>query len=75
MNLGFILDPHNQPSNTLASLERLKMAPRLKSLEGKTVYLVETGFAGASDFMEEVQGWFKRNMPGGYVKVPFRADY
>ncbi len=70
MNLGLILDPHNQPSNTAASLEGLKMAPRLGSLEGKTVYLVETGFAGASEFMEEVQGWFQRNMPS--VKTEFR---
>jgi hypothetical protein len=69
-NLGLILDPHNQPSVTAESLEGLKMAPRLKGLDGKTVYLVETGFAGASEFMEEVQGWFTRNMPA--VKTEFR---
>jgi len=66
---GVILDPHNQPSNTTASMEGLRMAERLDKLDGKTVYLVETGFAGASDFMEEVQGWFKRNMPS--VKTVF----
>jgi hypothetical protein len=69
-SLGLILDPHNQPSNDVASLEGLKMAPRLKSLEGKTVYLVETGFAGASDFLEEMRDWFSRNMPA--VKTEFR---
>jgi hypothetical protein len=39
------------------------MAPRLKTLNGKTVYLVDTGFAGSHDFMNEVDGWFSRNRP------------
>ncbi len=67
---GAILDPRNQPSIDIASLERLKMAPRLDSLDGKTVYLVETGFAGASDFLEEMQAWFSKNMSS--VKTEFR---
>jgi hypothetical protein len=33
------------------------MAPRLESLEGKVVYLVDTGFHGARDFMEEAEGF------------------
>jgi hypothetical protein len=69
-NPGAILDPKNQPSNNTASFEGLKMAPRLNTLENKTIYLLETGFAGASDFLEEVQGWFTRNMPS--VKTEFR---
>jgi hypothetical protein len=55
-----ILDPFAQPEGPL---EPRRMAPRLTSLDGKTVYLVDTGFAGSYEFLEEVQGWFSRNMP------------
>ena len=58
-----IHDPVNQPRDTAEALGALKMAPRLDSLEGKTVYLVNTGFAGGKEFIEEVDGWFKRNKP------------
>jgi hypothetical protein len=58
-----IHDPVSQPRNTAEELSALKLAPRLNSLEGKTVYLVNTGFAGAKEFLEELQEWFKRNMP------------
>jgi hypothetical protein len=57
---GDILDPNAQPSGAVVPV---RMAPRLKSLNGKTVYLVDTGFAGSHDFMNEVNGWFARNRP------------
>lgn len=59
----FIHDPENQPRDTAEALTSLKMAPRLDSLEGKTVYLVNTGFAGAREFMEELQDWFVKHRP------------
>ena len=62
-----ILDPVAQPSGELKSMS---MAPRLAALDGKTVYLVETGFAGSFEFIEELQGWFFRNMPS--VKTVIR---
>jgi hypothetical protein len=49
-----------QPSG---NLKPISLAPRIRKLEGKTVYLVETGFAGSFEFMQEVQEWFSRNMP------------
>jgi len=55
-----ILDPLSQPEVTL---EPARMAQRLATLENKTVYLVDTGFAGSHEFLEEVQSWFARNMP------------
>ena len=58
-----IHDPVNQPRDTAEALSALKMAPRLDSLEGKTVYLVNTGFAGSKEFMEEAQDWFTKNHP------------
>ncbi|MBN2319954.1 MAG: hypothetical protein JXR49_12785 [Acidobacteria bacterium] len=39
------------------------MAPRLDSLDGKTVYLVNQGFGGSDLFMEQLQSWFAENMP------------
>ena len=39
------------------------MAPRLDSLNGKTVYLVNQGFGGSALFMEQFQAWFAENMP------------
>ncbi|OGN94991.1 MAG: hypothetical protein A2Y89_03015 [Chloroflexi bacterium RBG_13_51_18] len=65
-----IHDPANQPRDTAEKLSHLKMAPRLDSLEGKTVYLVNTGFAGGAEFMAEVQDWFTRNKPS--VKTELR---
>ena len=39
------------------------LAERLDSLDGKTVYLVDIGFGGGHKFMQQVQNWFKENMP------------
>ena len=63
-----LLNPLGQPETTLQSM---RMAERLPTLDGKTVYLVETGFMGAREFMEEVQGWFGRHRPN--VKTVFRS--
>ena len=66
-NPGDIQDPLNQPKGGVSPM---RMASRLGSLDGKTIYLVETGFAGSNDFIQEVQGWFTKNMPS--VKTVFR---
>ena len=39
------------------------LAQRLDSLDGKTVYLVDIGFGGGWKFMQQVQKWFRENMP------------
>ncbi len=70
-NTGVVLDPYRQPTQELSSMEGQLMAPRLDSLEGKVVYLVETGFVGSKEFMEQAAGWFARNMPG--VKIESRS--
>jgi hypothetical protein len=59
-----IFDPKTQPTISIDELEPRRMAPRLDTLEGKTIYLVDTGFAGSYDFLEEVRDWFTANMPG-----------
>ena len=39
------------------------MAPRLDSLDGKTVYFVDTGFHGSDTLLEQMQIWFKETRP------------
>jgi hypothetical protein len=64
-----IHDPVNQPRDTAEKLGHLKMAPRLDRLEGKTVFLVNTGFAGGKEFIEELDDWFKHNRPNIKTEV------
>ena len=65
-----LYDPDTHPTVSRDELVPLRMAPRLDSLDNKTIYLVDTGFAGGKEFLEEMQAWFKRNMP--YVKTVLR---
>ncbi len=46
------------------------LAPRLESVQDKTVYLVDVGFGGGWEFLEEAVGWFARNYPS--VKTVLR---
>ena len=39
------------------------MAPRLDTLDGKTVYLVNDGYLGTDILLVEMADWFKANMP------------
>lgn len=51
-------------------IETLSMAPRLDTLDRKTVYLVDGRFGGGYEFLVEMQDWFSRNMPA--VKTVLR---
>jgi hypothetical protein len=44
------------------------MAPRLASLEGKTLYLVDARFDDSDLFLKQMQSWFADNMPGVNTK-------
>ncbi len=46
------------------------MAPRNKTVEGKTIYLVWDGFPGGDTFLHEMQIWFSKHMPS--VKTVYR---
>ncbi len=59
-SLCTVLDPRGQPTLVV---EPVPLAPRLDTLVGKTVYLIDVGFGGGWEFLEEVVGWFARNMP------------
>ena len=50
--------------------KRLPLSPRLDTLEGKTLYLVDIGWGGPDagySVYEEMQAWFAQNMPS--VKI------
>ena len=51
------------PKGIPPAIQLVPMAPRLKSLDGKTIYLVSDGFPGADHFLAQVGNWFKKNMP------------
>jgi hypothetical protein len=51
------------PKGMPPSIQLIPMAPRLDSLDGKTVYLVDTGFHGSDTLLHQVELWFNRNMP------------
>ena len=58
--LNNVLDPRGQPTNVVRPSP---LAPRLDTLEGKTVQLIDIGFGGGWEFLEEAAAWFARNMP------------
>ena len=45
---------------------RVPLTPRLDTLEGKTIYLVDMNYEGmiGTPVMGEIQRWFAKNMPG-----------
>jgi len=66
-------NPDTQPLMSRDELIPLRMAPRLDTLEDKTIYLVDTGFAGGKEFLEEMQKWFKDNMPSVKTVVHIKS--
>jgi hypothetical protein len=58
------------PALSTEMAERVPLAPRAGSLEGKTIYLVDMQWGGPDagySVFEEMQKWFSKNMPS--VKV------
>jgi hypothetical protein len=54
-----VLDPRGQPTGTIKSLS---LAPRPDSLNGKTIYLVDVGFGGGYEFLDEMRAWFAEKL-------------
>jgi len=67
-----ILNPQGQPP----PIARVPMAPRLDTLEGKTIYIVDIGFTDTHQFLTELQkvlrerypatNWIVRTKAGNY---------
>ena len=45
-----------------------RLAPRLESLDGKVVYLVDCLFDNSEIFMDQLRQWFAENLPA--VETP-----
>jgi hypothetical protein len=55
-----VLNPVGFPPKITAK----PLAPRLDTLEGKTVYLVDCRFDDSDVFLGQMQAWFREHMPG-----------
>ena len=51
------------PMGTPPPIEAKQMAPRLDTLDGKTIYFVNTGYIGTDRLMDVMIDWFKANYP------------
>jgi hypothetical protein len=63
------------PAISSRMVERVPLAPRTDTLEGKTIYMVDLQWGGpkaAYSVFEEIQDWFSRNMPS--VKTEIRRS-
>jgi hypothetical protein len=58
-------DPRGFPPNVTGK----PLAPRLQTLDGKTVYLVDCLFDNSAAFIEQLQDWFGRHMPAVDTRV------
>ena len=51
------------PLGTPPPIKLKTMAPRLDTLDGKTIYVVDDGFVGGDNLLLEMVDWFKANYP------------
>ncbi len=51
------------PLGTPPPIEVKQMAPRLTTLDGKTIYFINTGFPNSGRLLEEMSKWFKASYP------------
>jgi hypothetical protein len=45
------------------------MAPRLDTLDGKTIFLVDCRFDDADLLLQQLHSWFSQNLPGVTTKL------
>ena len=50
-------------------ITQLRMAPRMKTLDGQTVYLIDTRFDDGDRLLEQIEAWLGEHMPS--VKTVF----
>jgi len=54
-----VMNPMGYPP----TIKQLGMAPRLNSLDGKTVYLVDVRFDDGDILLQQMQAWFAEHNP------------
>ncbi|MFC1494519.1 hypothetical protein ACFL6W_04495 [Thermodesulfobacteriota bacterium] len=60
------------PAISSKMTERVPLAPRTDTLEGKTIYLVDMQWGGPKagySVFEEMENWFSNNMPSVNVEI------
>ena len=58
-------DPRGRPPEVIGK----QLAPRLESLEGKTIYLVDCLFDNSDQLIEQLRQWFGEHLPGTDVRT------
>jgi hypothetical protein len=51
------------PMGTPPPIKLVPQAPRLSTLDGKTIYFLNTGYIGTDRLMSVMMDWFKANYP------------
>ncbi|HEY5567714.1 MAG TPA: hypothetical protein VIM81_10775 [Gammaproteobacteria bacterium] len=57
-------DPRGHPPKVVGK----RLAPRLESLDGKVIYLVDCLFDNSAIFMEQLQQWFGEHLPAVQIR-------
>lgn len=58
-------DPRGYPPKVVGK----RLAPRLPTLEGKTIYLVDCLFDNSDVFMDQLRQWFAERLPSVSVRT------
>ena len=66
-----VLSPLGRPPE----VRRKVPAPRLESLDGKTIYLVDARFDDSIELLKQVQAWFTDHMPRVTTKLVSMSAY
>jgi hypothetical protein len=60
-----VLSPVGMPPK----ITRKQAAPRLESLEGKTIYLVDCRFDDSIELLKQIEVWFRTHMPSVKARI------
>jgi hypothetical protein len=63
------------PMGTPPKITKKTAAPRVESLDGKTVYLVDARFDDSIELLKQVQAWFTKHMPSVTTKLVSMSAY
>jgi hypothetical protein len=58
-------DPRGYPPKVIGK----RLAPRLSTLDGKTIYLVDCLFDNSAVFIDQLQQWFGEHLPAVDARV------
>ena len=66
-----VLNPRGTPPPT----PLIPMAPRLNSLEGKTIYFIDIKYEGGASLLREIMAWFTQNIPTAKLVFMEKAGF